>query len=93
MTKNASVQVVTVDQVFPAGTVDTLYTYSLAKADGTVVSSNDSAEVSATFTGVDVGDYVITVTKNGVSASASFSVVADPDATLQVPSSITVSLA
>lgn len=91
MTKNVVFVVATKAQVFPAGTVDTPFTYAVAKVDGTAVSSQDVADVTLTVV-LDAGDYVVTVTKNGVSASVPFTVASD-DVTLQVPDTVTVSFA
>lgn len=81
----------TVAQDFPAGTTDTTFTFTLTDAAGTVVQSVSSTDGTASFSDVAVGEYTVTGTKNGVSASAPVSVVA-PVVSLQVPSTLTVTL-
>lgn len=92
MTKAVTIVVATKAQVFPAGTVDTPFTYTVSKPDGSLAASQDSADVTVTFAAVDAGDWLATVSKNGVSASIPFTVAAD-DVTLQVPDTVTVTFA
>lgn len=88
-----TVNVVTVTkaQDFPAGTLDTMFDFVLVDATGATVGSASSANGTAVFDNVAPGVYTVTGTKNGVSASASVTVVA-PVVSLQVPDSITVTL-
>ena len=62
---NVIVAVVTTVQDFPAGTVDTLFTYDLKTAAGVEVATQTSSSATDTFANVASGDYVVTVTKNG----------------------------
>jgi hypothetical protein len=89
MTKIVNVEVQTVAQSFPVGTVDTLYGYVVVLATGgEPVATKESTETSAQFT-LDAGDYVVTVTKNGVAASAAFTVAVDT-VSLNVPATVVV---
>jgi len=89
-----TVNIVTVTkaQDFPAGTVDTPFTIILVDASGTTVDSASSADGTASFSPVAPGDYTVNVSKNGVSVSSPVS-VPQPLVSLQVPVSVTVTLA
>lgn len=92
MTKSVALSVVTKAAVFPAGTVDTTYVFTITAADGTVVATQEVADPTATFAAVAEGvAYVASVTKNGVSASATFDVPADT-VSLAVPDVLSVVL-
>ena len=79
-------------QVFPAGTVDSPFTFTLTNASGSVVATLDTAETSAVFNDVTAGDFVITVTKNGISASATVSIPEDA-VKIQVPDTLVITVA
>lgn len=86
-----NVATVTQAQDFPVGTVDTMFDFVLVDSTGATVGTASSANGTAVFENVAPGVYTVTGTKNGVSASASVTVVA-PSVALQVPQSITVTL-
>jgi hypothetical protein len=81
------------DQVFPPGTVeDSSFLVELIDVNGVVVQSVNSLDGSASFTGVAAGDYVVTVSKNGVSASVNATAV-DGEVHIQVPDVVSVTVA
>lgn len=83
----------TVDQDFPAGTVDTTFDFQLINADGTVAQSASSTDGAATFTDVAAGVYTVKGAKNGVTVTSDPITVSEPTVTLKVPTSLTVTLA
>lgn len=83
----------TVDQEFPAGTIDTTYDFQLIKADGSVADAVSSTDGTASFPNVAVGVYTVKGTKNGVTVTSDPVTVAEPGVTLKVPQTITVTLA
>lgn len=85
------VVLVTKQQAFPAGTVDSgVFTYTLEK-DGVVIATQSDAGLTVSFQAVDPGTYVAKVVKNGVEASAPV-VVPDTSVMLAVPDTITVAI-
>lgn len=91
-TKTVFVTLTTKPQVFPLGTVEGQFHFQIARvSDGAVLSFVDTTSTGASFPGVPEGDYVASVSKNGVTASANFSIVAT-DVTFQVPDVVSVSL-
>ena len=91
-TKTVLVVITTKPQVFPLGTVEGTFHFQIAKAsDGSVLSFVDTTSTGASFPLVPEGDYVASVSKNGVTSSANFSIVAT-DVTFQVPDVVTVTL-
>ena len=87
-TKTVLVIVNTKPQIFALGTVEELFKYEL-KENGVVISQVSSASPGATFPLVPAGTYSMVVTKNGVVASQSFTVVAT-DTTINVPDTLTL---
>lgn len=87
MAKIVNVEVQTVVQSFPLGTVDTPFVYVVTK-DGATVDSKSVEDTLVQFVW-EAGNYVVTVTKNDVSASASFT-IAPEDVKLNVPTTVTV---
>lgn len=92
MTQNVIVTVVTVAQSFPAGTVDTPYAYVITDTNGVTQESLSDPGTTVTFANMVDGSYVVNVTKNGVTATAGFTVVTPPpaDVSLQVPATVSV---
>lgn len=91
-TKTVLVALATKAQVFPLGTVEGQFHFQIARqSDGFVLSSVDTTSIAVSFPSVPEGDYVASASKNGVTASANFSVVAT-DVTFQVPDVVTVTL-
>lgn len=89
MTKTVIVAVATKAQTFAEGTVDTLFTFSIKDTAGAVVSTVDTASLSASFPEVVPGTYSAEVTKNGVTVAQAFTIAPDVT-TLQVPDTLTV---
>jgi hypothetical protein len=92
MTMNVTLVVATVAQEFPAGTVDTPFTFTITDPSGTVKESTSTSATTFTFSNIADGSYIAVVAKNGVSVNQTFTVVT-PNVSLQVPASITVTFA
>jgi hypothetical protein len=90
MAKNVTVSVVTKAQSFPVGTVEESFHFVVSDATG-VVFDVVSPSPSATFSAVADGDYTVVVTKNGVSASGSFSIT-PTEVVIQVPDTLSVQI-
>jgi hypothetical protein len=88
-----NVATLTKGQDFPAGTVDTPFSFQLLNADGTVAAAESSTDGTTSFANVGPGTYTVTVTKNGVTVHSDPIVVAQPSVTLQVPASLQVTQA
>ena len=86
-----TLQVTTVQEAFPQGTSDTPYVFTVTDPTGVVVVTQSESIPSAVVTVANPGNYIATVVKNGVAASAAFTIVA-PTVSLNVPSAITVAL-
>jgi len=92
-TKIVTVELTTKTQTFPLGTVEQQYHFQIARADnGTVLSFLDTSVPAVSFPGIPAGDYIATVSKNGVSVSKPFS-IAKTEETFNVPDTITISIA
>ena len=89
--KTITIVVATKDALFAVGTVEEEYKYTVAKVDGTPITEVIKPETSASFT-LDAGDYVVTVSKNGFSATGTITVTPD-EITFQVPATLTITVA
>jgi hypothetical protein len=87
-----NIATVTESKDFPAGTVDTSYHVTLVDTTGVVIDDVFSTDGTASFQNVKPGSYNVNVSKNGQTASTAITVTA-PSVTLQVPVSVTVTLA
>lgn len=91
-TKTVLVTISTKPQVFPLGTVEGLYHFQIARAsDGFVLSFVDTNAPGASFPLVPDGDYIALVSKQGVTATANFS-IAKSEETIQVPDVVLVTI-
>lgn len=89
-TRTVIATVQTVSQVFPPGTIEGAYTFALMNSGGSVLSSETGSNPSVSFPLVPVGPgYSISATKNGVTATVTFDVVA-ADGSIDVPQSVTI---
>ncbi len=84
-------EVTTRQQVFPLGTVEGLNRFELTTLTGFVLSFVETASLGASFPQVPPGDYIVKVTKNGVSAQTQFTVPRTEEV-FAVPATITVTL-
>jgi hypothetical protein len=92
-TKIVTIEMTTKAQTFPLGTQEDLFHFQIARAsDNFVLSFLDTAVPAVSFPGVPTGDYVASVTKNGVTVSKAFS-IAKTEETFNVPDTITISIA
>jgi hypothetical protein len=91
-TKTVDVVLTTSVVIAPLGTVQDLFSYVLTrKSDGFELSRVETPSLNAIFPEVPEGEYVMTVSANGVSASAEFTIEAT-EVSINVPASVTVTL-
>ena len=90
MAKNVVVSVVTNVQSFSVGTVEEQFRFVVSDASG-VVFDVSSAAPTASFSNVADGDYTVVVTKNGVSASGTFTIT-PTEVLIAVPDTLSIQI-
>lgn len=94
---NVNINITTVDQTFPTGTVAGNIRYQILSG-GVPVATQETAELSVIFASVDVGAYTATAQRMddsgnllGTAVSSTFDVGGTPT-TIAVPNTMTVTL-
>ena len=77
--------------VFAPGTVEGTFDFTLLDSNGTVVQSQSVSIPAVQLDSVTPGSYVVSVSKNGVSASAVI-VVPEADVSFNVPDTVVLTL-
>lgn len=88
-TKTVIVTVVTKNQSFPVGTVEEPFRYILKNLIDNSVTDFSTPNSSVSFPSIPEGDHTVTVSKNGFTATANFTIAAT-EVILSVPDTLNV---